>query len=318
MMSRKVIDLYLDLPTDNLYLNRLSMYCLGDGPYSRNGYRRFFQGNEAKTIGLDLEELDKIVAEKGEEEFRRVVSERAKQYELTMDQFMEKLDALGVEWGFTGVNDRNNQRTAELVRRYPTRLKGAAYIDPAKGMDAVRELEYAVRELGLSALYISPIRIGMQANDKRCYPLYAKAAELGIPVFIYSNMNLITHLPMDIGHPKYVDEVAGFFPELRIMLTVGGWPWIPDVVGTLVRHNNVYMNMEIIDPNKLAIPGSGYDMLLYAIEHNFPDKFTFASDWAMNGIPLETLIQHVEELPLSDTIKENILYYNAKRFFEME
>ena len=73
-----------------------------------------------------------------------------------------------------------------------------------------------------------------------------------------------------------------------------------------------------MDPSKLATPHSGFDMLLYAIEHNFPDKFTFASDWAMNGIPLETLIQHVEELPLSDKIKENILYNNAKRFFETD
>lgn len=317
-MSRKVIDLYLDLPTDNLYLNRLSMYCLGDGPHTRNGYRRFFCGGEAKTIGFTLEELDQIVAEKGEEEFKRRVSERASKYDMTMEQFMAKLDELGVEWGFTGVNDRNNQRTAEIVRQYPTRLKGAAYIDPAKGMAGVRELEYCVKELGLSALYISPIRIGMQANDKRCYPLYAKAQELGIPVFIYSNMNLITTLPMDIGHPKYVDEVAGFFPDLRIMLTVGGWPWIPDVVGSMIRHQNLYMNMEIIDPAKLMTPGQGYEMLLYAIEHNFPDKFCFASDWAMAGVPLEDLIRHVEELPLSDAIKENILYNNAKRFFEMD
>lgn len=316
-MTRRVIDLYLDLPTDDLYVKRLSMYCLGNGPHDRNGYRRYFQGNEAKAIGLTLEELDKIVKEKGEEEFKRVVAEHAQHYEMTMDQFMQKLDDLGVEWGFTGVHDRNNQRTAEIIRKYPDRLKGAAYIDPSKGIAAVKELEYSVKELGLSALYISPIRIGMRANDKRCYPLYAKAYELGIPVFIYSNMNLITYLPMDLGHPKYIDEVAGFFPELRIMLTVGGWPWIPDVVGTLIRHNNVYMNMEIMDPNKLTIKGHGYEMLLYAIEHNFPDKFTFASNWAMNGIPLETLIQHVESLPLSDNIKENILYNNAKRFFEM-
>ena len=53
-MSRKIIDLYLDLPTDNLYLNRMSMYCLGDGPHTRDGYRRFFCGSEARTIGLTL------------------------------------------------------------------------------------------------------------------------------------------------------------------------------------------------------------------------------------------------------------------------
>jgi len=117
-MSRKVIDLYLDLPTgDDLHLNRLSQYCLGNGPKARDGYRRFFQGAEAKAIGFTLEELDKIVAEQGEEEFKRVVTERAKQYNITMDEFMVQLDELGVEWGFTGTHDRNNQRTAEIVGR---------------------------------------------------------------------------------------------------------------------------------------------------------------------------------------------------------
>lgn len=318
-MSRKVIDLYLDLPTgDDLYLNRLSQYCLGTGPKARDGYRRFFQGAEAKAIGFTLDELDKIVAEQGEDEFKRVVTERAKQYNITMDRFMEQLDELGVEWGFTGTHDRNNLRTAEIVSKYPTRLKGAAYIDPSKGMAAVRELEYCVKELGLSALYLSPIRIGMPANDKRCYPLYAKAEELGIPVFIYTNMNLIIPLPYDLGHPRCIDEVACHFPDLKIMATVGGWPWIPDIVGLVMRHRNLYMNMEIMDPKKLTVPGSGFEMLLYAIEHNFPDKFTFASNWAMMGVPLLTLIRHVENLPLSDKTKENILYNNAKRFFELD
>ena len=54
-----------------LYLNRLSMYCLGDGPHTRNGYRRYFQGNEAKTIGFTLEELDRIVADRGKKPLNR-------------------------------------------------------------------------------------------------------------------------------------------------------------------------------------------------------------------------------------------------------
>ena len=83
----KVIDLYLDIPTgDDLYLNRLSMYCLGDGPHTRRGYRRFFGGNEAKTIGLTLEELDKIVAEEGEEAFKKIVTEKAACHNITMEQ----------------------------------------------------------------------------------------------------------------------------------------------------------------------------------------------------------------------------------------
>lgn len=315
----KVIDLYLDIPTgEDLYLNRLSMYCLGDGPHTRRGYRRFFGGNEAKTIGLTLEELDRVVAEEGEDAFKKLVMEKAGEKALTMEQFMVKLEELEVEWGFTGVHDRDNKKTAKLCQDYPGKFKGAIYIDPARGMEGVRELEYCVKELGLSALYISPIRIGMRANDRRCYPLYAKAAELGIPVFIYANMNLVSTLPMDIGHPKFVDDVASFFPELKIMMTIGGWPWVPDAVGTVIRHNNVYIDMEIIEPRMLMEKGKGYETLLYAIEHNFPDKFCFASNWAMLGVPLETCIEQVRSLPLSGKVIDDILYHNAKRFFGEE
>ena len=152
---RKVIDLYLDLPTgDDLYLNRLSQYCLGNGKEARDGYRRFFGGAEAKAIGFTLDELDKIVAEKGEEEFKRVVTAQASKYNITMDQFMGQLDELGVEWGFTGAHDRNNQRTAELVSKYPTRLKGAAYIEEISSTYESRSYISLFSSLVASVVYI--------------------------------------------------------------------------------------------------------------------------------------------------------------------
>ena len=315
-MSEKIIDLYMDIPTgEDLYLTRLSMYCLGDGPHTRMGYRRLFRGGEAKAIGLDLDELDRIVAEQGEDAFTKVVQEHSKAYAWTEESFMKHIEELHVEWGFTGSHDRDNEKTAALVARYPDKLKGACYINPAKGMDAVRELEYYVKERNLSALYISPIRIGMPANDKRCYPLYAKAAELDIPVFIYANMNLISTLPMEIGHPRNIDEVASFFPELRIMITVGGWPWMNEAVGVVIRHDNVYLDTEIIPPKNLTEPGNGYEFLIYHIRNSFPDKFCFASNWAMNGLQLELAIQQIKDLPFDDGVIENILYNNAKRFF---
>ncbi len=315
-MASKVIDLYLDIPTgEDLYLTRLSMYCLGDGPHTRMGYRRLFRGGEAKAIGLDLNELDCIVKEKGEDAFRKIVEEHSKQFAYTEEQFIEHIKEVNIEWGFTGSHDRDNLKTAALVKRHPDILKGACYINPAKGMEGIRELEYCIKELGLSALYISPIRIGMPANDKRCYPFYAKAQELEIPVFIYANMNLISTLPLEIGHPKNIDEIAGFFPDLRIMMTVGGWPWIEDTVGVLIRHDNVYLDTEIIPPQNLAEKNNGYDFLMYNIEHTFPDKYCFASNWAMNGLQIEEAIRQVENLPFSDSVIEGILYNNAKKFF---
>src|SRR5262249_19572988 len=55
-------------------------------------------------------------------------------------------------------------------------------INAFKGMTGVRELERLVREEGFKALGVSALVDMIPASDRRYYPLYTKAAELGIPV----------------------------------------------------------------------------------------------------------------------------------------
>lgn len=316
----KVIDLYLDLPTcEEYYLKILGRYCLGDGKTEQAGYREHFGGKIAGQIGLTIKELDDIVAAGGEEAFRKTIKESTqKAGTITLDQFIKQLDDMNVSWGFTSTHDHNNIQTAEICAKYPDRLFGFAYIDPNKRMDAVRELEYCIKELKLSALYITAFRTGVPANDKKCYPLYAKACELGIPVFIYCSMNYSAAMPMDIGHPKLVDEVARDFPEMKIMASVSGWPWIMEMIGLALRHKNLCINMEVYDYANMAISGSGFEPLLYYVENKIQDKMCFASNWVIQGTPLQTLINQVHNLPLSDTVKEKLLYKNAAAFFGRE
>jgi predicted TIM-barrel fold metal-dependent hydrolase len=99
-----------------------------------------------------------------------------------------------------------------------------ALLNPLDGMKAVSELERAVRELGMVAFYASPFDWKIRANDAHFYPLYAKAVELNIPVFIYTAMNYNTELPMDLARPLFLDDVAMAFPELKIVADCGGWP----------------------------------------------------------------------------------------------
>ena len=49
---------------------------------------------------------------------------------------------------------------------------------------------------GLRALGVSALVDCIPASDRRYYPLYAKAAELGIPVRIYSSMNYANDRPL--------------------------------------------------------------------------------------------------------------------------
>lgn len=237
---------------------------------------------------------------------------------MPLDEFVTHLDEIGVEWGATSTYDHSSEGTSKVVQKYPEKFIGFAYCDPNKGMDAVRQLEYDVKELKLSAAYISSFRTGIPANDKRCYPIYAKAIELGIPVFIYCSMNLAGSLPMDIGHPRYIDEVARDFPELKIMAAVGGWPWVMEMIGLALRHPNVYISTEIHAPATLAIPNQGFEPLLQWGNTRIQDKICFASNWELQGTPLQELINQLLDLPLDDHVKEKWLYKNAARFFERD
>ena len=155
---------------------------------------------------------------------------------MTLDDFVAQLDTLGIVRSVPfGVS---NEETAELLRRFPGRFIGLARIsiNTFKGMTGVRELERLVRDQGFQALGVSALVDCIPASDRRYYPLYTKAAELGIPVRIYSSMNYANDRPYDLGHPRHLDQVAMDFPELTIIGGLGGWPWVNEMVALVRRH----------------------------------------------------------------------------------
>ncbi len=207
-------------------------------------------------------------------------------------------------------------KTAELVKAFPNKFKGFIFVDPNKGQAAVREFETCVKEYGLHALYLTGFRTQIPASDKKNYPLYSKACELGVPVHIYSSVNYSKAVPYDIGHPRYIDQVARDFPELKIMAGVSGFPWVMDFMAVAMRNNNVYLNFETYEPYRMNMRGSGLEPYLYFGEYDLKHKMCFATNWTAQGTPIEEIIAQVDALPWSDSAKECIFYENAKRFYE--
>ena len=310
---RKVIDLCLDMPMDAEALAQLLCSMCLDPHY--RGYKHSYGPGLAAQAGLRIEELDEVYAREGEEGFRRAVREGAERHLLSPAQFVRHLDEIGVEWGITNDPGHDNRKTAELVSAFPRKLKGFIFVDPNRGQAAVEELERCVKDYGLHALYLTAFRTRLPADDKRNYPLYSKACDLGIPVHIYSSLNLSKEVPYDIGHPRYIDQVARDFPGLKIMAAVSGWPWVLDFLALALRHENVYLNFETHAPEKIGMPGSGYEPYLFYGERNLKDRICFASNWATQSLPLEEIIGQVEALPFSEDAKEHILYANAGTFY---
>jgi len=311
----KVIDLELSLPPSvEQIVSSLKDYVLRRGEKGLANYGNIFGPTKARSLELVPEELERMAKELAPQELEDTLREKAAKAVITLPQFVEQLDEAGIEWGV--IDGGSHERTAEIVTQFPKKFIGVAVVNPHDGMKAVRELERAVKELGLKCLYATPFRFGIRANDKKFYPLYAKAVELNIPVFIYATMTYRTDFPMDIGHPVNIDEVAMDFPELRIVAGLGGWPWVPEMVGVARRHQNVYISTAGHRPKYFAVPGSGWEMLMQFGNTLLQDKVVFASSWWTYGLPIKQVVQEMRALPLKETVKEKWLYENAARLFQ--
>lgn len=314
----KVIDLDLPIPPSAEQIaSTMKLWALGRGAKGLANYRHIFGPSKARGFGVSIAELERLSRELSPDAFDAMLLERAQRLAMPLAAFITQMDAAGIAWG--AFRTDSNDRTAEVVAQYPGRLLGQALANPHEGMQAVRELERAVKELGLRSFYASPFRYGLPPNDKKFYPLYAKAAELHIPVFVYVTMNYNTALPMDLSHPRHLDEVAMDFPELPLIAGCGGWPWVPEMVGVARRHQNVYIDTEAHRPKHLATPGSGWEMLLQFGNTLLQDRVLFASNWAAYFQPSEGVLQRVIAemwaLPLKEAVKEKWLYHNAACLF---
>lgn len=236
--------------------------------------------------------------------------------ELKLEQAIAQLDATGCEaivlaclkmYSYRShhklIMDMPEEVVAEAVAAYPDRFIGAAGYNPWRIDESLRRIETFVREYGFRYVYFHPITFGMAPNDRRCYPLYAKCAELRIPVGLQVGHSA-EPLPSDVGRPMLVDDVAIDFPDLRINLSHTGWPWTGEFISMLWRHPNVYGDISAYFPKSLDAE------LVRAMDRQLRHKVMLGT----NGFPLERCLAELDELPLKEQTKERIKRENAAEF----
>ena len=80
-------------------------------------------------------------------------------------------------------------------------------------------------------------------SDARYYPIYAKCVELGVPVFVTTApaRPQVPRAIMDYIDPRQIDVVARDFPELILIMSHGGYPFVNEAIFACMRNANVYM-----------------------------------------------------------------------------
>ena len=209
-----------------------------------------------------------------------------------------------------------NEALATFCENDPERLIGFAGVDPHKGTRAVHELEYAVKELGLKGLNLAPFLHKLPPADRKYYPLYAKCVDLDIPVVLHVGINFYQETTMYYSHPKYLDQVATDFPQLKIVATHGGWPWVAEMVAVAWRHPNLYIDTAGQRPKYLAMVDLGWGPLLRLGNNLLKERILFATRYPL--LPFRRTVEELHQLPLKPEVKENWLWRNAARLLKLK
>lgn len=169
--------------------------------------------------------------------------------------------------------DIPNEFVAEYVSSSGD-LVGIASVDPNDPAAAAR-LRYAVQDLGLRGVKLSPPYQDFHPHSEDAYAVYRAADELGIMVIFHQGAVSHRRGVLDHAQPVLLDRVARDFPDLRIVIAHMGQPWPHEVVPLLRKHPHVYADISA----RCSRPWQLQSILFAAIDYGVQDKLLFGSDF---------------------------------------
>ena len=94
----------------------------------------------------------------------------------------------------TALAKRCNDFLSGVIDKNPDRFVGFASLYPKDPEEAVKELERAVKELGLKGWKTHSNYGDIYPDDKRFWPIFAKAEALDVPIYLHPTAPMITQL----------------------------------------------------------------------------------------------------------------------------
>jgi uncharacterized protein len=198
------------------------------------------------------------------------------------------------------------ERLASIQAEYPGRFVTSVGIDPRLGYEAARHVRIASREYGIKCVRIVPMFTGIAIDDKLAYPLYTAACDEDMVVSV--NVGVPGPMkPAKLQRTILVDEVALTFPDLKIVMSHLGDPWISETVAMLLKHPNVFAMTAGWAPKYLP-----EDIVRFAERRN-PRKLMWASDYPI--LPMDRTVTEGKAVPLTGVSQTGYLGANARAVF---
>src|SRR5207245_2012154 len=107
--------------------------------------------------------------------------------------------------------------------------------------------------------------------------------------------------------------VARHFPELRIIMSHGGYPWVLEACLLAWKYENVYLELAAHRPKYLGEPGTGWEPLLRFGQTTIAQKVLWGSGAFLLQRPVSQLVAEFRALPVRPAVMERWLGGTAER-----
>jgi predicted TIM-barrel fold metal-dependent hydrolase len=211
----------------------------------------------------------------------------------------------------------SNAETAEWVKKYPNTFIGYGSVDPWKGKAAVDEVSRCAG-MGLRGMKFQQATQAFEPSNSRFFPIYEACVRLSLPVIFHTGTTAIAAgtpggggLLLEYCRPiPYIDRVAAWYPELRIIMAHPAWPWHDEQLAVLRHKGNVYMDLSGWAPKYFP------ESVVHNANTLIQDKVFFGSDFPI--LTPERWLGEFAELPIKDTVRPKILLHNAAKFLNLD
>ncbi len=242
-----------------------------------------------------------------------------------------------------------NDQLAAAIQKHPDRFSGLAAVSPQNPQAAAKELERAVRKLGLKGAIINSHTKGEYLDDSKFWDIFAAAESLDVPLYLHpatpSPRMYAPFAERGLEGAIYgfavetslhllriiVSGVFDRFPKLRMVVGHLGeglpfWFFRLDFFHRANVASNRYPNVKKLKKPNLSdylrenvwitISGMAWQPpILYCQQVLGIDRVLYAMDYPYQFVPEEVKV--TDTLPINPAAKKKFYQTNAEKVFDL-
>jgi len=204
----------------------------------------------------------------------------------------------------------------DYQRRFPDVILGHwLQFQPWRAEESLEEFE-RVRAAapGFIGLAVNGQSTGVPASDPSWDPFYRRSIDHGLPVMILCGLTGIGQghpggkgIVIENGHPRYIDQVAARYPELRVLAARPAYPWQDEMIAVMLHKGNVSYELHGWGPRQFA------PQLKKEIGRRFQDRIMWGCDFP--ALRFEKVLEDWKSEGYTDAVLQKVLHDNAASYF---